>query len=126
MKREASHTGNPVISIHMLPMTNLLINRTGSHLSQLGSKYVNASRERKVVASLQLSHRNQPRVPNLVNDRFCVKCVTGLKDCACVPGQRGSNPSPVIAKDRDLTNKSETVNSCVANAHSVIRLRLKA
>ena len=84
-----SHTGNPVVSIHMLPMTNLLINRTGSHLSQLGSKYVNASRERKVVASLQLSHRNWPRVPNLINDNYCVKCVTGLQDCVCVPGQTG-------------------------------------
>ena len=49
----ASHIGNPVISIHMLPMTNLLINRIGSHLFQLGSKYVNTSRERKVVASRQ-------------------------------------------------------------------------
>ena len=39
------------------------------------------------------------------------------------------NPSPVTAKDRDLTNKSETVNllvnSCVANAHSFIRLPQK-
>ena len=81
------------------------------------------------MASLQPSHRNQPRVPNLVNDTYCVKCVTRLKDCACVSGQRGLNPSPVIAKDRDLTSKSETVNllvnSCVANAHSVIGLPQK-
>ena len=39
------------------------------------------------------------------------------------------NPSPVMAKDRDLTSKSETVNlllnSCVANAHSVIGLPQK-
>ena len=65
------------------------LNWTGSRLSQLGSKYANASRERKVVASLPLSHRNRPRVLNLVNDNYCVKCVTGLKDCVCVPGQRG-------------------------------------
>ena len=125
----ASHTGNPVVSIYMLPMTNFLINRTGSRLSQLGSKYMNANRERKVMASPQLSHRNRPRVPNLVNDNYCVKCVTGLKDCVCVPGQRGLNPSPVTAKDRDLINKSETinllVNSCVANAHSVVGLPQK-
>ena len=125
----ASHTGNLVVSTHMLPMTDLLINRTGSRLSQLGSKYANASRERKVVASLQVFHRNRPRVPNLVNDNCCVKCVTGLKDSVCVPSQRGLNPSPVIAKDKDLTNKSETVNlpvnSCVANAHSVIGLPQK-
>ena len=92
-----------VVSIHMLPMTNLIWTR--SCLSQLGSKYLNASRERKVVASLQLSHRNRPRVQNLINDNYCVKCATGLKDCVCVPGQRVLNPSPGIAKDRDLTSK---------------------
>ena len=106
-----------------------LVNQTGSLLSQLGSKYENSSRERKLVASLQPSHRNWPRVSNLLNDNYCVKCVTGLKDCACVSGQRGLNPSPVMAKDRELTNKSETVNllvnSCVANAHSVIGLPQK-
>ena len=46
-----------------------------------------------------------------------------------MPGQRGLNPSPVTAKDRDLTNKSETVNllvnSCVANAHFVFGLPQK-
>ena len=84
----ASHTGNMVISIHVLPMTNL-INRTRSCLSQLGIKYVNASRERKVVASLKLSHRNRPKVPNIVNDNYCVKCVTRLTDCVCVPSHRG-------------------------------------
>ena len=65
----------------------------------------------------------------LVNDNYCVKFVMGLKDCVCMPGQRGLNPSSVTAKDRDLTNKSETVNllvnSCVANAHSVFRLSQK-
>ena len=78
------------------------------------------------MASLPFSHRNQPRVLNLVNDNYCVKCVTGLKDCVCVPSQRGLNPSPVTAKDRDLTSKSETVNllvnSCAANAHFVFGL----
>ena len=98
--RLTSHTGNPVISIHMLQMTNLLIKRTRSRLSQLGSKYVNVSWERKVVASLQLSYRNRPRVQNNVNDNYCVKCVTGLKDCVCVPGQRVLNPSPGTAKDQ--------------------------
>ena len=105
----------------MLPMTNLLINQTGK--SSIPAW--NASRERKVVASLQLYHRNRPRVLNLVNDNYCVKCVTELKDCVCVPGQRGLNPSQVTVKDRDLTNKTETVNSlvnsCVANAHFIIR-----
>ena len=110
-------------------MTNLLINRTRSRLSHLVSKYANASRERKVVASLKLSHRNRPRVPNLINYNYCVKYVTGLKDYVCVPGQRGLNLSPVMAKDRDLTSKSEAVNllvnSCVTNAHSVIGLPQK-
>ena len=81
------------------------------------------------MASLQPSHRNRPRVPNLVNDNYCVKCVTGLKDCACASGQIGLNPSPVRAKDRDLTSKSEIVNVlvnfCVASAHSVIGLPQK-
>ena len=59
----------------------------------------------------------------------CVNCVTGLKDCACVSGQISLNPSPMIAGSMDLTSKSETVNShvnsCVVNAHSVIRLPQK-
>ena len=96
-------------------------NDKSSH--HLGSKCANASRERKVVASLPLCHRNRSRVLNNVNDKYCVKCVTGLNDCACVSGMIGLNPLPVMAKDRDLTSKSETVNllvnSCVANAHSV-------
>ena len=125
----ASHTEKPVVSTYMLPMTSLLINRTRSLLSQLGSTYAYANKERKVVASLPLSHRNRPRVLNNVNDSYCVKCVTGLKDCACLSGMIGLNPSPVMAKNRDLTSKSETVNllvnSCVANAHSVTGLPQK-
>ena len=74
-------------------------------------------------------HRNQPRVLNRVNDIYCVKCATGLKDCACVPGQLGLNPSPVMAKNRDLSSERETVNLlvnyCVANAHSVTGLSQK-
>ena len=112
--------------IRMLPMTDLLINQTASPASQLGSKYVNVNRETKVVACLPLSHRNWRRVLNHINDNYCVNCVTGLKDCACVSGQIGLNPSPVMAENRDLTSKSETinllVNSCVANAHPVIGL----
>ena len=46
-----------------------------------------------------------------------------------MPGQLGLNPSPVVAKDKKLPSKSETVNllvnSCVANAHSVIGLPQK-
>ena len=110
----------------MLPMTEFQNNRTRSRPSQLGSKYTNASRERKVVASLPLSHRNRPRVQNNINDNYCVQSVTELKDFACVPGQKSLNPSPVMEKHRALTNKSETVflpvNSCVANVHSVIGL----
>ena len=71
---------------------------------------MNASRERKVVASLQLSHKNCPRVLKNVNDNFCVKCVTGLKDCACVSGKKSLNPSSFMAGSRNLTSKSETVN----------------
>ena len=107
----------------MLPMTEFHNNWTGSHPSQLGSKYTNASREKKVVASLPLSHRNRPRVQNNVNDNYCVQSVTRLKDFACVPGQKSLNLSPVMEKHRALTNKNETVflpvNSCVANVHSV-------
>ena len=125
----ASHTGKPVVSIHMLPMTSLLINRTGSLLSQLGSKSENANRERKVLASLPPFHRNRPRVLNRINDNYCVQCVTRLKDCVCVPGKLGLNPSLVVAKDEKLPSKSETVNllvnSCVANAHSVTGLPQK-
>ena len=83
-------------------------NQTRSRSFHLGSKYMNASRERKVVASLPLSHRNRPRVQNNVNDNYCVKSVTGLKYFACVPGQESLNPSPVMEKHRVLT-KSETV-----------------
>ena len=125
----ASLTENKDLFIHMITMTDLLINRTRSPASQLGSKYMNVNRERKVVASLPLSHRNRPKVLNHVNDNYCVKCVTGLKDCAYVSGQIGLNPSPVMTANRDLTSKSETVNllanSCVVNAHSVIRLPQK-
>ena len=113
----------------MLPMTEFHHNRTGSCHFQLGSKYTNVSRERKVVASLPLSHRNRPRVQNNVNDNYCVQSVTGLKDFACVPGQGSLNPSPVMEKHRALTNESETVflhvNSCVANVHSVTGLPQK-
>ena len=124
--RLASSTGNRGVSTLMLPMTESHNNQTGSHPSQLGSKYTNASRERKVMASLPLSHRNRPRVQNNVNDNYCVQSVTGLKDFACVPGQKSLNSSPVMEKHRALTNKSETVflpvNSCVANVHSVTGL----
>ena len=74
-------------------------------------------------------HRNRPRVPSHVNDNYCVQCATGLKDCVCVPGQLDLNPSPVVAKDKIMTSKSETVflhvNSCVANVHSVTGLPQK-
>ena len=106
--RLASHTGNPIVSIHMLPMTSRLINRTRSRLSQLGSKYAN--KKRKVVANLPLSHRNWPRVLRNVNENYCVNYVTGLKDFACVPGKECLNPSLVMTRSTDLTNKSETVN----------------
>ena len=96
----------------MLPMTSLLMNRTGSSVSQLGRRY-----------------RNRLRVLNNVNDNYCVKCVTGLKDCACVSGKISLKLSPVIAGSMDLTSKSKTVNShvnsCVVNAHSVSRLPQK-
>ena len=109
----ASFTGNP---------TSHLVNRTGSLLSQLGSKSENASKAVKVMASLPPFHRNRPRVLNRVNDNYCIKCVTGLKDCVCVPGQRGLNPSPVTYKNETV---NLLVNSCVANGHSVTGLQQK-
>ena len=53
-------------------------------------------------------HRSRPRVPSHVNDNYCVQCATGLKDCVCVPGQLDLNHSPVVAKDKIMTSKSET------------------
>ena len=71
------------------------------------------------MASPQLSHKNGPRVLNNVNDNYCVKCVTRLKNCACVTRKESLNPSPVMGGSKNLTSKSETVNllvdSCVAN-----------
>ena len=72
------------------------------------------------MARPQLSLKNWLRVLSNVNDNYCVKCVNGLNDCACVSGKVQSlNPSPVIAGNKDLTSKSETVNlhvnSCVVN-----------
>ena len=88
---------------NMLSMTEFHNNRTGSRPSQLGSKYINVSRDRKVMASLPLSHRNRPRVQNNINDNYCVQSVTGLKDFACVPGQKSLNPSPqgFVQQERD-------------------------
>ena len=90
---------------------------------------MNTSRERKVVASLPLSQRNQPRVQSNVNDNYCVQSVTGLKDFACVASQNNLNPSPVMEKHRALSNKSETVflcvNSFIANVHCVTGLPQK-
>ena len=55
--------------------------------------------------------KNRLRVQSSVNDSYCVKCVTALKDCACVSCKLESlNPSPVIAGKKDLTSKRETVN----------------
>ena len=75
------------------------------------------------MANLPLFHRNRPRVLNRVNDNYCVKCATGLKDCVCVPGQLGLNPSPVTSSKSENVNL--LVNSCVANAHSVTGLPQK-
>ena len=72
------------------------------------------------MARPKLSYRNRLRVQNNINDNYCVKCVTGLKYCVCVPGKMTSlKPSPVIAGSKEQTSKSETinlpVNSCVVN-----------
>ena len=74
----------------------------------------------------QPSHRNRLRVLSNVNDKYCVKCVTRLKDCACVSRKiKSLNPSPVIAGSKDLTSKSETVNlhvnSCVVNPELFVK-----
>ena len=75
------------------------------------------------MASLPLFHRNWPRVLNRIHDNYCVKCVTRLRDFACVPRQLGLNPSPVISSKSKTINL--LVNSCVANAHSVTGLPQK-
>ena len=56
--------------------------------------------------------------------------MAGLKDSVYVSGQLESlNPSPIIAGRKDLTSKSETVNShvnsCAVNVHSVTGLPQK-
>ena len=81
------------------------------------------------MANLPLSHRNRPRVLYSVNDNYCVNYVTVLKDFACVPGKECLNPSVVMARSRDLINKSKTVNlpvnACVANLYFVTGLPQK-
>ena len=75
------------------------------------------------MASLPLFHRNRPKVLNRIDDNYCVNCATGLKDCICVPGELGLNPSPVTSSKSETVNL--LVNSCVANAHSVTGLPQK-
>ena len=71
------------------------------------------------MVSLLLFHRNWPKVLNCINDNYYVKCVTGLKECACVPGQLGLNPSPVtFQQERDCKFTCK-------NAHSVTGLPQK-
>ena len=74
--------------------------------------------------------RNWLRVPSRVNDNYCVQSVARQKDSVYVSGKLESlNPSAVIAGRKDLTSKSETVNShvnsCVVNFHSVTGLPKK-
>ena len=76
------------------------------------------------MASLEPSPRSRLRVPRRVNDNQCVEFVTGLKDSVYVSGQKGLNPSPVIAGDKKVTVHSH-VDFCVANAHSVTGLPQK-
>ena len=91
-------------------------NRTEIHCTCLEA----GNREREDRARPQPSSRNWLRVLSRVNVNFCVQSVAGLKDSAYVSGKIESlNPSPVIARKKDLTSKSETVNShvnsCVVN-----------
>ena len=108
----------------MLPMTSLLINWSGSPVSQLGSKYVNVNRERKVVVSIF----SQKLTKGSKQCKWQSMCTIRYRTCACVSGKISLNPSPV-RPETDLTSKSETVNlpvnSCVANAHSVVRFPQK-
>ena len=74
------------------------------------------------MARPQLSNRSWLRVQNSINDNYCVKCMTGLKDCVDVSGKIESlNPSPVLARKKgfSVVNKRETVNlhvnSCIVN-----------
>ena len=69
------------------------------------------NRARKVVASPQLSHRNQLRVLNNVN--YNKECY--LPEGHCVSGKISLNPSPVIAGSMDLTSRTVNshANSCV-------------
>ena len=101
----------------------------GKDKSSEAWKQENASKAAKVVVKPPPFHRNQPRVPSHVNDNYCVQCASGLKDCVCVPSQLDLNTSTVVAKDKIMTRKSETVllhvNSFVINVHSVTGLPQK-
>ena len=109
----AAHTGGPIAFTCMLPqLQSQAINQKGSPLYLLGSRSGTGNRERKDGASPLIFNRNRLRVPSRVNDNYCVQSVAGLKDSVYVSGKlQGLNPSPVIAGGKDLTSKSETVNS---------------
>ena len=109
----AALTEDLVVITPMLLLPSPLTNQTRSPVYQLGSRSGTGSRARKVVVRPQLSNRSWP---NSINDNYCVKCVTGLKDFVDVSGKLESlNPPPVLAgkKDLSVTTKRETENSHV-------------
>ena len=129
----ATHTGSSVTFIRMLPqLQSQHINQTGSPLYLLGSSSRTGNRERRTGQSHNFSTERVPklRVPSRVNDNYCVQSVAGLKGSVYVSGKlQGLNPSPFTAGKKDLTSKSERVNShvnsCVVNVHSVSGLTQK-
>ena len=111
----AVHTGRPVAFTGILPqLQSHHISRTRNPLYLLGSRFGTSNRGRKEGTSPLTFNRNRLRVPSRVNDNYCVQSVAGLNDSVCVSSKlQGLNPSPVIAGGKDLTSKSETVNSHV-------------
>ena len=77
----------PGLSTHMLPMTGLLINRTGKLPAW---KQIREHQQGKKGRGKPSTFSQKPaKDSSRVNDNYCVQYVTGLKDCVCVPGQLG-------------------------------------
>ena len=123
----ATLTGNPVVIIPMLlQLPSHLTNRTGSLLYLLGSKSGTDSRARKVMERPQLSNKSWLRVQSSINDNYCVKCVTRLKDFVDVSSKVESvNTPPVLAGKKGVASKRETGNSTQRRLHSPLLVLAK-
>ena len=100
----AAHTGNPVVSTHMLPQVADQQNyRTGSRLHRPGSKLETGNLDRKVVAKLQTSPKRRPRVQRRINDNYCVLNVARVKDSTCIRQERIFEPFTSDQQEQDCS-----------------------